>query len=606
MGHRHSTERKATRPSGTRELGEDDTSDHNDDFLREFLLMSMLNGDTSMARQAASNLATAMSCLSEDERQLHRAIVLGNKELVRELLSHGVGRLEEDYDENPLNTAAAYGHLGIVNQLLAAGANVNVRGSKLWTPLHSACHGGHVQVVRILLEAGANKEAKDNLGWTPLHVCCFMDQEGAAFELLSAEANPNSRENDGWTPLQTAVNNRRLALVALLLGRGAAPDLKNGNDDTALHIACNDDEGSGHSVKLLLESSANPNVENADHLTPIYFAIARGHERKVSFLLDHGADLNWHGDHGITPLGFAASNQEATVTPSLLQQLLESGANPNLADEDGRTPLIAAIVSCFHAAVDILISFGADVEAEDRSKMRAIHFAALQEQIEDLQSLIRAGADPSARGLGNITPLHLVARQGNEACVEALIDAGADVTAKSSTEELEIPLLQAIFGSNATVAPLARAVAEKESREWQTLIPGLPATSLYKYWPGRLPSCLRDFWEIQNDKTKDGRGPGSVLPTRTYVWPMESTAIEPTLNCVASDLTEPRLTHIFFVDVDNQWFSQYHRLMARLIDHIAPKDFDYNLFLVRSTATTSPPRRQRCSGADVIRYHWES
>jgi uncharacterized protein YceK len=67
-----------------------------------------------------------------------------------------------------LSNAAAQGDLELVQQLLAAGADVNNTDSWGHTPLISACWAGHKDIVQVLLERGADVKATTPRGWTAL------------------------------------------------------------------------------------------------------------------------------------------------------------------------------------------------------------------------------------------------------------------------------------------------------------------------------------------------------------------------------------------------------------------------------------------------------
>lgn len=67
-----------------------------------------------------------------------------------------------------LHAAAYDGQNGIVEHLIALGANVNAREISGRTPLHFAVNNGHLDVVNTLLLHGAALEAEDNQGMTPL------------------------------------------------------------------------------------------------------------------------------------------------------------------------------------------------------------------------------------------------------------------------------------------------------------------------------------------------------------------------------------------------------------------------------------------------------
>ena len=85
-------------------------------------------------------------------------------------------------------------------------------------------------------------------------------------------------------------------------------------------------------------------------------------------------------------------------------------------------------------AVRALIREGADPNAAQADGMTALHWSALNDEIEIAEVLLYAGANPqSTTRLGGYTPLHLASRAGNAAVVEALLEAGADPGAYTTT-----------------------------------------------------------------------------------------------------------------------------------------------------------------------------
>ena len=74
-----------------------------------------------------------------------------------------------------------------------------------------------------------------------------------------------------------------------------------------------------------------------------------------------------------------------------------------------------------------LLRQGADPSAAQPDGMTALHWSALNNQLEIVETLIFAGAtlQPATR-VGGYTPLHLASRAGNADVVAALLDAGAD------------------------------------------------------------------------------------------------------------------------------------------------------------------------------------
>jgi len=100
----------------------------------------------------------------------------GDALLTKQLLDRGADpNKRTDFGHYAIHEAAG-GHKDVVDLLLAAGADVNVRVSpkgpdspNQWTPLHYAAYGGHAEIGRALLGKGADVNARDLWGKTPLH-----------------------------------------------------------------------------------------------------------------------------------------------------------------------------------------------------------------------------------------------------------------------------------------------------------------------------------------------------------------------------------------------------------------------------------------------------
>ncbi|XP_017562807.2 BRCA1-associated RING domain protein 1 [Pygocentrus nattereri] len=101
------------------------------------------------------------------------------------------------------------------------------RNHKGETPLHLAAIKGDVEATKELLAQGADPNLKDNAGWTPLHEACNLGHLGVVEVLLQQGALLNTPGYENDSPLHDAVRNGHVAVARLLLKHGASPSVLN-------------------------------------------------------------------------------------------------------------------------------------------------------------------------------------------------------------------------------------------------------------------------------------------------------------------------------------------------------------------------------------------
>ncbi len=192
--------------------------------------------------------------------------------------------------------------------------------------LHAAAHRGDLAAIQRLAASKSALEARDGAGRTPLHVATFARQHKAVQALLQAGANHAALERGRYDAVTiAAVADDEQTLRVLLAGGASAKLTTSRYDGTALIAAAH----LGHDgvVRQLIDAGAP---------------------------LDHVNNLHWTAVIEAIVLGDGGARHQAT-----LKALLDAGANTQLADRNGATPLQLARAHGYAAMVKMLQAAGA-------------------------------------------------------------------------------------------------------------------------------------------------------------------------------------------------------------------------------------------------------
>ncbi|HET6979805.1 MAG TPA: ankyrin repeat domain-containing protein [Pyrinomonadaceae bacterium] len=121
----------------------------------------------------------------------------------------------------PLSLAVFFGHAETVDELLAAGAEVNApsRETMKLTPLASAMATAQNEIAKALINHGANVNAKAESDLTPLHTAAARGNIEAATLLLDHGADINAMTADGKKPITYAEERNHPEMVEFLKNR---------------------------------------------------------------------------------------------------------------------------------------------------------------------------------------------------------------------------------------------------------------------------------------------------------------------------------------------------------------------------------------------------
>jgi len=178
-------------------------------------------------------------------------------------------------------------------------------------------------------------------------------------------------------------------------------------------------------IEAILAASPSAVDDSSDSWgTPLHIAAEAGQTRACALLLDRGAQIEaCCRNLDATPLSYAVKYKH----PDVVRLLLERGADPNVSDEDGVTPLLIAAhcgsklinppsepgAEGYVEIVKILLDSGADPNRSSNSGYSPLHAAASFGHLAAVELLIRAGADRNARDIHGTTAAMLAIKKGH-------------------------------------------------------------------------------------------------------------------------------------------------------------------------------------------------
>ncbi|XP_062569451.1 ankyrin-3-like [Saccostrea cucullata] len=413
------------------------------------LYVACESGHINIVKTFLENDAEVNLCEHSGWSPLSVAAFTGSISIVEILLENGANvNLCDINGRSPLFAASVEGHIGIVRTLLKNKADVNLCHNDGRSPLYVASIKGHFSIVEILLGNKADVNLCDRYGRSPLFAATVEGHIEIVKLLLENKADVNLCVKDGWNPLCSASRNGNYDIVKLLLQFKAHFRLSDDTNGMSLLLACI--KGHEKITKLLLKNTVAVNFRDVNGLTPLHQAIMNGHDNIVMTLIESNADVNLRDTYGKSPLFVAAESHirfvehllqfgadanicdESGFTPlhyccslqqnDIVKMLVENKANINIYNSEGISPLFVACLSEHESTVKLLLESGADVNQCDRYGFSAVHIAAQKGHIPILNILLNFQPNLDYQTSHNgLTALHLAVLFSHERVLKALL-----------------------------------------------------------------------------------------------------------------------------------------------------------------------------------------
>ncbi|CAC5359674.1 unnamed protein product [Mytilus coruscus] len=396
---------------------------------------------------------------------LQMAITNNDIHCVKTLIQHkaNVNLPDSDGDTALHLAAVSETSFTVFNEVLKAGANMYCKDITEKTPLHYACSEANIdKVVAMLKCLNPPVNEPDEEGATPLH---FLVAASSEFEddnihhvvktiklAIKKGFNINTKTKEGETILHVASRgiNSELFTPELLKIKGINVTIQNKFRENFIHTFLRCRAGIDTSERFMFhlldeklylvpkeQLTIIMNQQNNDGHIPVSFYIIRGivnvklvkhfimfiqnintqekfghsllhltshspleQNDKIAilkYLIKRGADVNIRDIFGRTALFFARKL-------GVVKLLVESGADLNLTDQCRRTLIVATFPACDPRICQYLINKGCRVNKSDKFGSTALHYAAWENRIREVDVLIRNGADVYKRDRSGRTP----------------------------------------------------------------------------------------------------------------------------------------------------------------------------------------------------------
>ena len=331
---------------------------------------------------------------------LHAAAEGGSVDAIKMLLSkqHG-GKADLDTKSGDEGTTALMlaieaGHSAVSQELILAGADVNVEDKYARCALYYALSAGLVDVAGDLLVAGSSVttacgEVMTEADYEDVHLFRKLILKGL-------DVNDATNTTYSYPMLHGTVSGSVLQIgyLTVLLDAGVDPNMKNQDGETPL--------------QMVLYCSG----DWAEDATQVTWDLL---EEVVSLLLKHGADVN---TKGFTPLHHAVEIDNPAAMRAIMHALIDAGADMEAPLGNTRayckdmTPISLALLSARprFAAVDVLLDRGAKINGRDKRGRTPLIMLCQRwwATCEKVAFLLRRGADETMTNKRGKTPLDLV------------------------------------------------------------------------------------------------------------------------------------------------------------------------------------------------------
>jgi len=406
----------------------------------------------------------------------------------KESVIAGKGKTHSEIlDENLMHAIAEDGPLEKIKYYADLGADLTQMdmGGLKTNPLRLATIRSNFEIVKYLVEEKNVRPSKDI---RVLHMALMAKSDPKEMFLYHIKhgADINSVDPTLGTPLQsvmvTAKDNSDFELCKWVIEQGADVSI-NTSQGTALHTAVEfgTPDIIGYILKRNKENEKLLHVTNPRNFTPLILAADAGKDINIKYLVEEwNVDVNKGTD--VTPLLMAVQHRHI----STVQLLISYGGNVNAQHSEQKcTALHLAASNEFHEIISLLIDANAVIDCEDPRGYTPLGMAGTEGYVKVVKMLLEAGANPNHRAHSdNTTAIFHCAAKNRVGVVKLLLEYGADPLS-TRYESGETIADMARKDNHVLMADLLTSWVEAVTKEEQAKI----CVVCYKFTRGDMKRC---------------------------------------------------------------------------------------------------------------------
>lgn len=373
-------------------------------------------------------LFVTQSILAGPQEDFIAAIKRGNLKAAEKAQALGGDvNAADDKGKRGLHYACEAGSVSTLQWLVAQQADLSARDADANTCMHLAVKARNSALfLTAVAEKGADKNAVNSKGQTPVAFAAALGKKPALDALINLGVDLNQADTEGFGALSRAIQLRRSDIALALIAAGA-------NINTSAYAPLNlaYDTNQMKIFEALIKAAVNVNITHEKSGQALLIELIK--KEKISYaklVIEAGANLNIADAEGNSPLVMCAKQ----TTPDLVSPLLARGLSVETSDTTGKTlmqiahqNIMARLTSARAKLFRALLDGGANPNTLSASGRAMLFEQSESGRYTQVSDLLEKGADFNARDKTGNTVLHTTAQRNQLGTMKLIAQKVSDV-----------------------------------------------------------------------------------------------------------------------------------------------------------------------------------